>query len=139
MNGAIYLATPYIHDDKEICVKRCLEVTKAAAHFMDQGKVIYSPITHGDAINKHMTQQAGDHKFWLDQCLPHVVGASAIYVLGQEGWTISKGVRWEVETGLAFNIPVFLVSKHDYSLSPIIRYDACWAQAIKYDEDYSID
>ena len=121
MNGAIYLATPYIHDDKKICAKRCLEVTKAAAYFMDQGKVIYSPITHGDAINKFMKQQAGDHKFWLAQCLPHVVGASAIYVLGLDGWVDSKGVRWEVETGWAFNIPVFYVDSDTYELTEMTK------------------
>ena len=126
----IYLATPYIHEDKEICAERCEKVTIAAAYFMDKGERIYSPITHGDAINKHMVQQAGNHKFWLDQCLPHVIGASAIYVLGLDGWFISKGVRWEIETGFAFNIPVFLLDETDYSLTPITRNIEGWLTAI---------
>ena len=133
MTKAIYLATPYIHEDKEVCDERTLAVTKAAAHFMDKGERIYSPITHGDAINKHMVQQAGDHKFWLDQCLPHVLNASAIYVLGLNGWSISKGVRWEVETAFAFNIPVFLVDEDDYSLTPIERATHNWLEAIVYE------
>lgn len=118
----IYLATPYIHEDKKIMDSRVLNVTCCAAHFMDKGEKIYSPITHGHAVNQHMKQMAGDHKYWLDQCYHHVVTAEAIYVLGLEGWKESKGVRWEVETGKAFNIPVFIVNPDTYELQELKAY-----------------
>ena len=127
----IYLATPYIHEDKMVCEARALAVTKAAAHFMDKGEVIYSPITHGHAINKHMEQQVGDHKFWLNQCYFYVTNSTAIYVLGQDGWCTSKGVRWEVETAFAFGIPVFLVDAETYELTEILKVDD-WLHSIEY-------
>jgi len=117
----IYLATPYIHTDKKVCNARQLAVTKAAAHFMDQGKVIYSPITHGGAIHPYMNQEAGDHRFWLDQCYFYVTHSTAIYVLGIDGWTESTGVRWEVETAFAWKIPVFLVNPNTYELKEILK------------------
>ena len=127
----IYLATPYIHEDKKVCEARALAVTKAAAHFMDKGEVIYSPITHGHAIHPYMDQAAGDHKFWLNQCYFYVTNSTAIYVLGTEGWSVSKGVRWEVETAFAFNIPVFLVDAETYELTEILK-DPLWINCINY-------
>ena len=117
----IYLATPYIHKDKEVCEARALAVTKAAAYFMDHGEVIYSPITHGHAINKYMKMKAGVHEFWLNQCYFYVTNSEAVYVLGTVGWIQSKGVRWEVETAWAFNIPVFYVAPDTYEMREMTR------------------
>lgn len=118
----VYLACPYIHEDKKVMEDRVLNVTCCAAHFMDKGEKIYSPITHNNAINKHMKQVVGDHKYWLNQCYHHIITAEAIYVLGLEGWKESKGVRWEVETAKAFGIPVFLIDSDTYDLKKIGLY-----------------
>ena len=117
----IYLASPYKHQTPKVMEDRFKAVTIAAAHFMDKGERIYSPITHGHTVNQHMKQDAGCHKFWLDQCYKHVVTASAVYVLGTKGWDESVGVRWEIETAFAFGVPVYYVDPDDYSLEAIIK------------------
>jgi len=46
----IYLATPYSHDDPEVMEERFALVTATAAQLMLAGYVVYSPITHGHAV-----------------------------------------------------------------------------------------
>lgn len=118
----IYLATPYWHEEIAIREDRVEAVDKAAAHFMDKGDRVYSPITHGHRVNLHMEQAGGCHKYWLDQCYPHVIQAEAVYVLCQAGWLESRGVRWEVETALAWGIPVFLIEPEEYELHEMKQY-----------------
>jgi len=115
----IYLACPYIHADRDVIESRVVKASKAAGYFMDKGDRVYSPITHGHYINAHMDTQEGDHKFWLNQCYPDVVSAEAVYVLAIQGWNSSKGVRWEVETAFAFNVPVYIVDPTNYELSEL--------------------
>lgn len=113
----IYLACPYTDPDPDVQNGRAVAATKAAAHFMDQGNRVYSPITHGHAIAGHMRNHnyRNNHKFWLDQCYPQVINSEAVYILGLPGWIQSKGVRWECETARAFRIPIVLINCSDYS------------------------
>lgn len=119
----IYLAGPYVHKTPMVMDERFEALTKAAAHFMDAGKRMYSAITHGHTVNKKMKQVAGCHRFWLDQCYHHVVTAEAVYVLCLDGWDVSTGVRWEIETAWAWKIPVFLVNPDTYELREIFKGD----------------
>lgn len=105
----IYLASPYWDPNINVRNKRAEDVTKLAAKLMDKGHVIYAPITHGHTINQHMTAPAGDHTFWLRQCLPFVLSCSEVFIAKLEGWKESKGVRWEAETAWAFYKKVFTV------------------------------
>ena len=118
----IYLAGPYTHPDPAVRIARTLAVDKAAAHFMDNKQVVYSPLTHGHRISEFMKTDVGCHRFWLSQCWPFLSVAKAVYVLTIPGWLRSKGVRFEVETAIALGIPVFLVNPDTYGLTVLTDY-----------------
>jgi len=81
-----------------------------------------------------MTMPPGDHRFWLAQCYDHVVGADNIYVLGIDGWSDSTGVRWEIETGWAWKIPVYLLDPVTYKKTRIYKNNK-WSFSYKLPED----
>jgi hypothetical protein len=98
----IYLATPYSHDDPEVMEERFALVTATAAQLMLAGYVVYSPITHGHAVQVALPEHLRtDHVFWLKQSMPFLCMATDLYVLKLDGWQDSIGVQWEIATAVA--------------------------------------
>lgn len=48
----VYLATPYTHDDEAVEEERFERVSIIAGHLMNQGYIVYSPISHNHPIAK---------------------------------------------------------------------------------------
>lgn len=118
----IYLASPYYHQERPIMDARAAAVSMAAAHLMKTGNQVYSPIAHGHAVQEFLPEELrGDHKFWLTHDYPFIMQSKHIVVLTLPGWQHSRGVRWEVETGRAFNLPVSLM--YDQACEAFDRYD----------------
>ena len=93
----IYLASPYTDTDAEVRKQRQLDAELAAALFMRIGQVVYSPIAHGCAIDKHLPKNvSGDHGFWMKQCYAMLNKASAMYVLLLDDVSKSEGVKLEI-------------------------------------------
>lgn len=107
MSGFAYLASPYSHPDKEVRIKRYMQVIKAAGILMKNGESIFCPIAHSCAIEHHgLGDDRQSGSFWKAQDVPVLRHASKLYVLMLPGWDVSEGVKWEIETAKMCDIPI---------------------------------
>lgn len=96
MKPLFYLASPYAGhprglDNAYNCAVRALGVLLAAGHN------VFSPIAHNHPAAVAAGIPPGDHGFWLPIDQPYIDRCDALIVLAIEGWSTSKGVRYEVE------------------------------------------
>ena len=93
----IYLAGPYTDNESITRRLRFLSLTAEASNLMNQGHVVFSPITHGYPIEKHCNIP-GDWEFWRRQCFSFIENwAEEVHVLMLPGWAKSVGVKAEIE------------------------------------------
>ena len=105
----IYLASPYSHPAKEIEHNRYVAVRDVAARALKAGYPLYSPIVHcHDLAKTH--ELPGDALFWKNYNTAFIRIASAVWILTLEGWTESKGVKYERDLAHTLNIPCTLIS-----------------------------
>ncbi len=94
----IYIAIPYTWN----AVKSFEVANKVAAHYMSEGHVVFSPISHSHSIADHLDESLRyDQKFWMRQDLPMVEWCDAVVVvvIGEQGHVLvseSKGVQQEI-------------------------------------------
>lgn len=113
----LYLACPYTSDSPFIRHLRQDHASRAAAELMDRGFVVFSPITHGHQVVKHLSKEhPHDHDFWMGQCIPILARCDAVVILPMNGWESSRGLRDEVKAAQARGIPVYT-----YETSPQFR------------------
>lgn len=111
----IYLASPYSHRSVAVRRKRFRAVRLAAAHFMQQGLHIYSPIVHGHTIWETMNHAtAPQHSYWIETGLDFLSRCNALYVLCLAGWDASRGIQAELQLAYERNLPTAF-----YSFDPI--------------------
>lgn len=92
----IYLACPYSSDDPEVMKIRFEAVSRVAASMMLDGKIVYSPVTHGGALGQ-FGKLPSDFDYWKEHCLSFIgTWADEVHVLMLDGWQESKGVAAEV-------------------------------------------
>lgn len=102
-----YLASPYSHDDPEIVEQREHAAAEAAAKLMLDGHVVFSPIAHSHRIADCLPDRFRfDHEFWLTQDLRILESCGLLVVLCLDGWTVSRGVRREIEHAREACIPI---------------------------------
>ena len=86
-------------------------VSKVAGRLMDEGHIVFSPITHSRVIaSKHNVDQL-DHDYWLYQDRWFVKHCTRVYVLAIWGWKKSKGVAEEMRWAETFGKPVVLINR----------------------------
>lgn len=94
----IYLACPYTHEDAKIREYRFGMANVQAGYLMKVGYVVFSPITHGHAIEKDYDRLKGkDWRFWQTQCFPFLEWADEVHVMKLNGWKESVGVQAEIK------------------------------------------
>lgn len=108
----IYLASPYTGNEEENFEK----VTIAAGHFVKQGLIIFSPITHFHPIAKKTSLPTG-WEFWERLDRAYLSVSSELYVLMLPGWRESKGVTAEIKIAREKGIPISLVRSDDYKVT----------------------
>ena len=101
----IYLAGPYSHTESTVRHKRYEQLTAKAAELMKDGHVVFSPITHGHAVDEAHDLPT-DFIWWEQQCLGMLKHASKLIVLTLDGHLESKGVKAEVEFALTLGIEI---------------------------------
>lgn len=103
--GLVYLATPYSHPDPEVRRRRFDVANQVAAKLMGRGLHIFSPISH-----THPIAEAGDlpkgWEFWERYDRMIIRCCSGMFVLMQDGWKESVGVRAEMRYASEVGIPV---------------------------------
>lgn len=92
----IYLACPYSSSNKDTMLLRFRAACKYAGELMQQGYIVYSPLSHSVPIADQMDNHL-DHAFWLRQDESFLEWADEIWVMDLPGWNQSKGVQYEIE------------------------------------------
>jgi len=103
----IYLAAPYSHREQSVRERRFNEINRAAGWIMQQGYIVFSPISHSHPIALTISEEnALSHEFWLKQDFAFLDWSDEMWVLMLEGWDTSKGVRIEIKYALIHNIEI---------------------------------
>lgn len=101
----IYLAGPYTNDgpanpqNKASPTKRLARfnaITEAARHLIEQGLIVYSPLTMTHPIDLRMQHDPGS-SFWVDFDEAFMAHCDRIMVLRLPGCDQSSGVRREID------------------------------------------
>ena len=104
----VYLAGPYINEDKKVMLKRFKKFNKVAGKLMDTKDVyVFSPISHGHPIHSSVEHPAS---FWLAFSIGMLEKCDEMYILDIEGWKESVGVTAEIEFAREHNIPIKMVT-----------------------------
>jgi len=101
----IYLACPFSHTLKSVQEARFDEVNKKAAELMEEGHIVFSPISHSVPINAHFRDEK-DLDFWLRQDLPLLEMCDEVWVLALPGWKESLGVQAEMVHARLYRKPI---------------------------------
>ena len=103
----VYLACPYCQqtgDPEWLPKARFAEANRAAARLMQEGHIVFSPLSHSVPINDHVHNDT--HEFWLNQDFPFIEWADEVFVLRISGWATSKGVRAEIKYAQNLGKPI---------------------------------
>lgn len=92
----IYLACPYTHPDPSIRQMRFDLANRAAGELMQQGHIVFSPISMSHPI-ACVCNLPGDWDFWENQDKSFLDWADEMRILCLKGWDESKGIRAEIE------------------------------------------
>ena len=105
----IYLACPYTHQDKHIEAQRFWKANEKAAELLNQGHIIFSPISHSHPI--HLAGQLpGDYAFWKAQAEAFVPWCDEMWIYCLPGWEESKGIKEETDLASAIGKPIKRIS-----------------------------
>lgn len=111
----IYLAIPYtFNPDLSHQI-----ANKVAADLMQEGHVVFSPISHSHHVSDYLPKLVRtDSDWWMSQDLPFVEWADAVYVvvIGDNGTALieqSKGVQAEWEHAKKFKKRIKLIQYND--------------------------
>jgi hypothetical protein len=101
----IYLAGPYSNDaprhpkgdaSAEKRLARFNAITEAARQLIEQGKIVYSPLTMTHPIAVRMKNDPGS-AFWVSFDEAFMVHCRRLIVLKLPGWDASSGIIREIE------------------------------------------
>ena len=101
----IYLAGPYTDKDSEAMELRYLLLTQIGLHFMNHGEMIFSPITHGHALEQVSDITNIPYERWIAHGLWALQKSDRMYVCELPGCEVSKGVNIEIEYATVFEKP----------------------------------
>jgi len=104
----IYLATPYTHENPEVCHARYKAVNQVAADLIAQGHYVYSPITHCHPLIK-LADLPGDWDYWHGYDKSFLEWCDELHVFMADGWRESKGVQAEIKIATELNKPVLMI------------------------------
>ena len=93
----IYLASPYSHDDAAVRQSRYEAVCRAAGSMIARGLDVYSPIAHSHGIAEHSEHANTSWQDWERLDLAMLCRSDALVVLMLDGWSVSVGVRAELQ------------------------------------------
>lgn len=93
----IYLACPYTDAPADVREARFHAATEAAAHLIERGNVVYSPITMTHPIDLILAgeQSTLGSDFWVQFDEAFMELCDELVILRLDGWKESKGVQRE--------------------------------------------
>ncbi len=106
----IYLEAPYAHPVPKIREMRVELVNRKAARLMEEGNLVFSPLSHSHPISKQGEADSCPHDFWLRQDLWILEICDEMHIYCLIGWEDSKGIAIEKAHAQKLNIPVKLLA-----------------------------
>ncbi len=108
----IYLACPYSvnNADKKLLSRRFKEVTKIAGALINEGFVVFSPITHNHPLQQ-WTNMPDTWDFWKDFDETFLLRCDKLIVYMGDQWESSIGIAAEIRFAIENNIPVEYLRK----------------------------
>jgi hypothetical protein len=106
-----YLATVYRKHAAGLDVAAD-EAARYAAAFIDAGIPVFSPIAHGHAIATY-SKTPRSAQFWADLQFHFMKPADGLIVVQMDGWTVSRGIRFELKWFREVKRPIVYVTPHD--------------------------
>jgi len=97
MNKKIYLATPYSHPDPKVKEERFYTINKVAARLLNQGFIVFSPISHCHPLHVSGEGVPSDWEFWKRFDSAYLEWCDQMFVFCAQGWKESVGVQAEIE------------------------------------------
>lgn len=96
----VYLMAPYSHKDIRVCEERFNIANNVSAFLMDQGYIVFSPLSHSHPISmsdyaKETDTSHLDHGVWLEQDFAWLQFCEGYFILRIKGWEKSTGVSVE--------------------------------------------
>lgn len=113
----IYLACPYTHIDKKVREMRFNAATRAAAHLIKSGRIVFSPITMTHPIDVVLATEDATlgSDYWVDFDEAFMEFCSEMIILNIDGWNTSSGIKREIlyfqSKGKPISVMSFDVSK----------------------------
>ena len=107
-DGLIYLACPYSHQDPVVRAARFEVANLAAGRLMDEGHLVFSPISHTHPVALAYGLPTG-FDYWERYDRAMLSRCSRLVVLTLDGWVESVGVNAEIRISQEFGLPVFLM------------------------------
>lgn len=105
MSGITYFASPYSHEDPEVEAQRFKAVAWEAARLINEGTLVFCPITHSHPIAKY-GRVLGGWSTWKKQDTALLESCTSLMVLMLDGWAISEGIAAELEYAEAFGLEI---------------------------------
>ncbi len=109
MKPLTYLAVPYSHPDPEVRKFRFDCVNKAAGKMMNEGLLVFSPISHSHPIAE-VYDLPTTWEYWERFCRAYMSHCSSMVVLTLPGWQQSVGVTAERNIARELNITTRLMT-----------------------------
>jgi hypothetical protein len=104
----VYLACPYTDPDPKVRSHRFKRVTSAAAHLIEQGLIVYSPLTMTHPIDLVLTAEGETlgSDYWVRFDEAFMAVCSKMVILKLEGWETSSGISRETEWFVSHGQPI---------------------------------
>ena len=103
--GFLFLSSPYSRYTPGLAAAT-YDAQRHAAHLINLGFVVYSPIAHAHQIAKVGGIDPLDHELWMRQGEPFMESASAMVALKLPGWRDSVGMELEREAFIRMRKPI---------------------------------
>jgi len=109
----IYLALPYMHENKFIMEFRAMVSDVIAADLMNQGKMVFAPISmcHHISVKYGLP---GHWEFWKEMDEEFIKISGKVLVITLKGWQDSVGVNAEMELAKKYGVPIEFIDPEPY-------------------------
>ena len=98
----IFLCAPYTNHDPEIVNARVTAINAHAAYLMNQGHIVFSPISHSHPIAMGNNLPT-TFEFWQKQNHEFIVWCDVVMVLRLYRWQESKGIADKIRYAKLIN------------------------------------
>ncbi len=97
----VYLGCPYTDRNREVREERFYRATVAAAHLIEQGLIVYSPITMTHPIDEVLAEDDAHgtlgSDYWVRFDEAFMEFCSRMIILKVDGWDRSRGIAREMD------------------------------------------